>query len=248
MAKEKIEKKIRKRRLFLKLCLLLIFISLFLSVILKSNYFLIKNIVVKNNKFIKKEEIIILCEAKNQNIFLADKNKMIDKIENNPYVESVNIKKKLPSTIIIDVKEKKVKGIVKFENTFINLDGEGNMIQTINQFPDGSVPLIEGITVKQYIPNQNIAANNAVLKKALKEILTISDFTECKNTFYSVNISDPYKIILTTKEGIQIYIGDWSNFAYKLSYAFSILKDTTVKSKKGFIEILPEGTAVFRSY
>ncbi|SKA83434.1 cell division protein FtsQ [Caloramator quimbayensis] len=247
MVKEKIEKKIRKRKLFLKLCFLLIFLVLFLSVILKSDYFLINNIVVKNNKFIKREEIIALCEAKNQNIFLADKNKMIDKIENNPYVESVNIKKKLPSTIIIDVKEKKVKGIIKFENTFINLDGEGNMIQTINQFPDGSIPLIEGITVKQYVPNQNIAANNTVLQKALKEVLTICDFTECKNTFCSVNLSNPYKIILTTKDGVIINIGDWSNFDYKLSYAFSILKDSTVKGSKGYIEILPEGTAVFRS-
>ncbi|MCX7884117.1 MAG: FtsQ-type POTRA domain-containing protein [Caloramator sp.] len=246
MSKEKAEKRIKKRKILIMFCLLLILIGIFLSVIFKSNYFVINNIIINNNKFVKKEELIVLCEAKGQNIFLINKEKIKEKIENNPYIESVSIKKKLPCTIIIDIKEKKVKGLIRFENAFINLDKNGNMIQTINQFPNGSIPLIEGIVVKQYVPGKCIVSNNAVLEKALKELLTITDFNECNNIFYSVNLSDPYKIILTTKNGIQINIGDWSNLDYKLSYAISILNDSMVKGNKGYIEILPEGTAVFK--
>ncbi|QCX32580.1 FtsQ-type POTRA domain-containing protein [Caloramator sp. E03] len=246
MKNERIEKKIRRRRKFLNVCFLLIFIGIFLTIALKSKYFVINKIIINNNKYVKKEELLALCEAKGKNIFLVKKDKISEKIKSNPYIESVNIKKRLPSTIIINVQEKKVKGLIKFDNAFINLDESGNMIQTVNQFPDGSIPLIEGISVKQYIPGQNIAQNNPTYQKVLKEVLSITDFKECKNVFYSINISDPLNIVLTTKSGIQVCIGDSTNLEYKLSYAISILNNEEVKKNKGIIEILPEGTAIFR--
>lgn len=246
MVSDRIERKIKKRKVLLKICLLLIFAGFLLIIFLKSDYFNIKNIIINNNKYVSKEELIILCEAKGQNIFLLRKDKIIERIKKNPYIENARIRKKLPSKLIIDVVEKKIKGLIRYDNAFINLDSEGRMVQIVNQFPDGSLPLIEGINVKQYISGQNIAADNLTIQKALKSVLSITDFNECDNLFYSINLSDPYNIILTTKGGIQILIGDWSNIEYKLSYAVSILNNPNVIGNKGYIEILPEGTAVFK--
>lgn len=247
MGRQKVERKIKRRKRFIKFCLFIIVIGISITIMLKSNYFVVDKIEINNNKYVKKEEIIALCDVKGKNIFLLRKDNISEKIKNNPYIEKVNIKKKLPSTIIINVQEKKVKALIRYDNTFINLDDKGNMIQTVNEFPDGSLPLIEGISVKQYVPGKSIANNNPVYDKVLKTVLSINDYKECKNMFYSINIGDPLRIILTTKNGTQICIGDCSNIEYKLSYAISILNNNEVKKNKGIIEILPEGTAVFRS-
>lgn len=246
MTKDKFERKIKRRKRFIYYCLLFIFVGALLSLGLRSDFFSIKNIVVRGNSFVSKEEILALCGVQGENIFLIKKDRIKEKIFENPYIENVQIKRKIPSTVIVYIKEKEVKGLVRFENSFINLDKDGRMIQIVNQFPNGSIPLIEGINVKQYLPGQSIAGSSKTLQDALKAVLTVTDYEECRNRFYSVNLFDPYSIIFTTKEGTQIKVGDWTNIDYKLSYAMTILNNPSVKGSKGYIEIQPEGTAVFK--
>jgi cell division protein FtsQ len=94
----------------------------------------------------------------------------------------------------------------------------------------------------------SIINGDDVKLKALKSIFSITGSKECKGLFYSIDISDPYNIILTTKNGLQVRIGDWTNTDYKIGYVLMILKDPQVKSSKGYIQIEPEGTAVFKKY
>lgn len=107
MGRQKVERKIKRRKRFIKFCLFIIVIGISITIMLKSNYFVVDKIEINNNKYVKKEEIIALCDVKGKNIFLLRKDNISEKIKNNPYIEKVNIKKKLPSTIIINVQEKR---------------------------------------------------------------------------------------------------------------------------------------------
>ncbi|MDF2672036.1 MAG: FtsQ-type protein [Clostridiales bacterium] len=249
MAKDKIENKIRKRRRILKLLMLIIFICALLILMFKSEYFNVSKIIVENNNFVTTEEVTVLSNVKGENLFLVNKNKLEVNIQKNPYIEGINIRRKLPSTLVIRVIEKQIKGLIKFQNSFINVDNNGKMVQVINKFPNGEIPLIEGINVEQYVPGLNLIKEDKIKQDALETILTLSDYEEYNGLIYSINIEDPYNITFKTMDGLFIKIGDWTDLNSKLTYAYNVLTSEAVKGKMGTIEVLKlqsEYTVIFK--
>lgn len=213
--------------------------------IINSNYFVIKEIEVKNNELISRDEVITLSNVINENIFLLNKENIKTNIMNNPYVENVKIKRKLPSKLVIDIKEKDIKGIIRVNNYFVDVDSQGRMIHTVNQFPNGKLIFIEGVNVKEYVYNNTIASDNIQLN-AVVSVLKLFDFTQFKTNIQKVNVKDPYNIKIILKNGIEINIGDASNLEYKISYANTLINNESIKDKQGTIEISSDGTAVFK--
>ncbi|TDT61857.1 cell division protein FtsQ/DivIB [Fonticella tunisiensis] len=247
MPEKKLEKRLKRRKRFIGFSALIICAGIMVSLALKSSYFIINNIVVEKNNYISKEEVLALLNIKNENIFLINKKELEKNVLQNPYVDSVAIRRRLPSTLIVEIKEKEIKGLVQYNNSFINVDKDGKMVHIVNKFPDGNLPLIEGVKVEQYAVNEPVVKGDEVKERALKAVLTIQDYKECRGLFYSINIEDPYRIVLTTKDKMQtIDIGDSTNLEYKLGFAIAILSNDKVKGKKVFIEISSDGTAVFR--
>lgn len=249
MAKDKIEKKISSRRRVLKALILVICISAVSILMFKSEYFNISNVIVENNNYVSAKEVTVLSEVKGVNIFLANRNKLEENVKKNPYVESIDIKRRLPSTLVIRVREKQIKGLIKFQNSFINVDSKGKMVQVINKFPNGEIPLIEGIKVEQFAPGLNLINNDNIKQSALEAILTVSDYKEYNGLIYSINIEDVYNITLKTVNGLFIKLGDWTDLGNKLAYAYNVLNSKNVKGKKGTIEVLKlqsEYTVIFK--
>lgn len=241
-----VEKKIKRRRRFITISMIIICAGIMIGVALKSSYFSIKKIVVENNKFVSSEEIIALCQINQDNIFTFDSGKIKEKVLNNPYIEALTIRRKLPFTIVIDIKEKNIKGLFKLENSYINIDSEGRMVHIVNKFPNGKLPLIEGVKVEQYVQDERLIKDDEIKQRALLNVLTIPDYKECSGLFYSFNIEDPYKIILTTIDKTQINIGDYNNIDYKLGFALTLLNDSKIKGNKKYIEVYSDGTAVIK--
>lgn len=249
MTKDKIEKRIRKRRKILKILILIIFVSALSILMFKSEYFNISSIIVENNNFVSAEEVSVLSEAKGHNIFLINSKNIEGNTQKNPYVEGIEIRRRLPSTLVIYVKEKQIKGMIKFQNSFINVDSSGKMVQVVNKFPSGELPLIEGINAEQYAPGMNLIKDDSIRQEALVEILKLSDYKEYNGRIYSINIEDAYNITLKTMDGIFIKLGDWTDLENKLAYTYNVLKNKNIEGKKGIIEVIKlqsEYTVIFK--
>lgn len=249
MAKDKIEKRIRKRRTILKILIMIIFVSALSVLIFKSEYFNISSIIVESNNFVSAEEVTVLSEAKGQNIFLINSKRIEGNTQKNPYVEGIEIRRKFPSTLVIYVKEKQIKGMIKFQNSFINVDSSGKMVQVVNKFPSGELPLIEGINAEQYAPGMNLIKDDSIKQEALIEILKLGNYKEYNGLIYSINIEDTYNITLKTMDGIFIKLGDWTDLENKLAYTYNVLKSKNIEGKKGTIEVIKlqsEYTVIFK--
>ncbi|WP_161633606.1 cell division protein FtsQ/DivIB [Fervidicella metallireducens] len=248
MTKDKLETKITRRKSSFRFSLIIIFLGILAVIFLKTSFFEIKNVEVKNNYIVSKDEIVTLANVRGENIFLINKKKITENIANNPYVKEVKIQRSLPDEVIIDIKEKDIKGLIKLKNSFINVDGEGNMIQIVNQFPNCKLPLIEGVKLEEYEPNKSIIGRDENKLKALKSVLTLTDYKEYKKLIYSINISDPFNIKLTTINKMEIYIGDWNNMQYKLELAYYAMKNPALNGKTGVLEVMAEdGTVIFKT-
>ena len=97
-----------KKRLVIALSLLILLTTINSQQIFVISKFNLKTIVIKNNLLLKDEEIKkLLIPFYNKNLFFLDNNKIKKALMQNSFIESFNIKKIYPSTLIIRIFEKK---------------------------------------------------------------------------------------------------------------------------------------------
>lgn len=246
MAKvKKKKKKAAKRKLLINLSLLLIILGIVAGVGLKSSYFLIKEVKVKNNKVVTKEEIQSLSNLKGKNIFLINKESISKGIKAHPYIDDVKLERGFPSSVTVDIKEKKISAGIKLKEGYVNVDENGKMVQKITNFPLGKLPLIENISAAEYKANANVYKDENQIS-ALKECLAVIDNNQLNTVFAAVDVSDPFNIKLTTPSSIIVDVGSKNNINYKISLAISVLNSEEVKNKKGYMKVLDNGTATFK--
>ena len=97
-----------KKRLVIALSLLILLTTINTQQIFVISKFNLKTIEIKNNLLLKNEEIKnLLIPFYNKNLLFLDNNKIKKALMQNSFIESFNIKKIYPSTLIIQIFEKK---------------------------------------------------------------------------------------------------------------------------------------------
>ena len=194
------KRKSKKILLFIILVLLIIFL-------LGSSLFQIKNINVKGNHRLSKEEIISLSQIqKHTNLFKMNKLKSIENIKENAYIEDVNIKRKLPNEIQIEVKERTPKYMLQFADSYVYINSQGYMLEISNEKLE--VPIIVGITTDL----SNIQPGNRLNEEDLKKMNMVIHIFETANSneigqlITKIDISDNknYTLVLES-EGKTVY-------------------------------------------
>ncbi|MBO4235053.1 MAG: FtsQ-type POTRA domain-containing protein [Firmicutes bacterium] len=116
---------------------------------LKSDYFLIENIQVDGNTYYTDTEIKRIADAKTGSniIFDAGIDRMEEKLEENPFFKTINIKRKLPSTIVIEVEERTQTAAIEFGDKYIIIDDEGVLLRMTDVAP--KLTILTGLTVSR---------------------------------------------------------------------------------------------------
>ena len=105
--RNKKKKKIKKIKFVLKIILLIAIISGGVAFALTSPMFNITNIQVSGNNIVSTDTVISLSQLKkDENIFRFNSSQIINNIKENPYIESVSINRKIPSTVAINITER----------------------------------------------------------------------------------------------------------------------------------------------
>ena len=169
------------------------------------------------------------------NIFAFTGKSIEKKLKENPYVESVEVKKVFPNTLELHITERTIAYQVKYLNSYIYLNEQGYILE-INEEKQ-NVPTIEGITtIQSNIQLGQRLVNEDLLK--LDTILKIVNYLKYNNTPDSkltlINAEDISNYILEFKEDDKIvYIGDSSSITEKMTAVVKILE--AEKGKKGKI-------------
>ena len=162
-------RKVKKRKI--KILPLLILIIVILGIVLTCKFFLdrpISNIVVKNTTYLRDDYILELGGIKDYPSFLLTSSSKVEKkIKKSPYINKVNVKRKLNRSMIIDIDENRPviydiynKNVVFNNNSSINMD-DGNMVfVTLTKFSkinyyDNIVVQLEGHKGILYLDNGN---------------------------------------------------------------------------------------------
>lgn len=111
---------------------LLLMITIGMYTILNSELFETKTIEIVGNTIMSDDEIIKKLDIKvDKNIFMYNTKKMVNKLKNNPYIEEVKVKRNLPNSLNITIKEKEIYAILRDEKDYCYVDNQVKLIEKI---------------------------------------------------------------------------------------------------------------------
>lgn len=225
---------------------------LFVAVVillLCSPIFDIRNIEVSGNLKISKEKIINFSGLElHTNIFKFNKGLVREKIKQNAYIENVEVTRKLPSTVQIEIEEREAKYMLQFADSYVYINNQGYMLEISNEKLD--IPILIGFTTDL----SNIKAGNRINVADLNKMnMVIKIYEAAKSNglgdlITKIDISNEknYTIILE-KEGKTVYLGDCSELNTRILYLKSILETSQGKSGELFLNVdLNSQEAYFR--
>lgn len=229
----KLEEKRRKRNKIIKSILkLLLLLAIIVGIILflfMSPVFNIKEININGNKRIDSNEIISLSQIHNdENIFKISKNSVKESIKENPYIDSVEIKRKLPNKIEIQIIERTPKYMIEFGNGFVYLNEQGYMLEiSANNI---SIPILTGYSTSLNELNPGNRLNSDDLEKlaTVIKIMDSAELNEIDTLITKINISDKENYVLElSNKGKVVYLGNGTSINDRIL----ILKEILTKEE-----------------
>lgn len=232
---EKIIKKKKKIKKIIQFITLILFCIGGIVFALVSPLFGIQNIQVINNEQISTDTIISLSELQiGQNLFKYNRNEIEKNIEANPYVEKVQIKRKLPNKVEITVKERIRNFNVEFLNGYAYINNQGYILEISEQKLD--LPIIQGISTKQeeIIEGKRLDIQDLDKLETVIQIVNICKSYEIVNKITTIDITNKNNFIINMEtEKKIIYLGDETNLSNKMLYIPAILEESA--GKEGII-------------
>lgn len=250
--KQEEERAKKKKKRILKLVKWLTILGILAGTIiffLLSPLFNILEIKVVGNQKITSEKIIDMSGIIiNENAFKIDTKQAIINILQEPYIEKVEIKRVLPSTIEIQVKERQATFMLEFANGYVYINNQGYMLEISEEKLE--IPIITGyITpVENIVPGNRLQTEDLKKMKAVLKIMETARSNEIEKMITKIDISNDrnYTLILEG-EGKTAYLGDASNINTRIQYLKLVLEKEQGKRGEVFVnqDVNTEG-AIFR--
>ena len=221
-----------KRKKILKVIKILMLLAIIIGGIIYamlSPIFNIKNIIVTGNKKISSETIISLSGLNiDQNIFNFWSNDIEEAVKQNAYMDTVEVKRKLPDIVEINVKERTATYMITLGNAYVHINNQGYILEITAKKLE--VPLLIGYntTAEEIVEGNRL--NQTDLEK-LNDVLKIMEVassgkSDISGLITQIDISDRNNYILSLpKEKKTIYLGDTTNLSTKLLWINKFLEE-----------------------
>ena len=234
----------RRQRKQLALLTVIVLVASVIAIILLTPAFNINKIEVHGNSVLKDEQIIRMSGiTKGVNIFGVSLSEAKDNIKSMGYVESVKIKRSLPSTIRISVVEEVGVAYLKADEGFVIITADGRCID-ITDGTDGKsnvktpdFPLVKGMKKVKYKEGNKITSKNEAQLEAL--LTCLHEFSKYDYIFdiREIDMSDITDIKFYYKsKDLCVTVGSPEKVGYKMECFGPILAEIG-ENPKGYINL-----------
>lgn len=206
---------------------LLLFVVVLMSIgfaVLMSPVFTIKKVVVSGNlnKFTEQEVKDLLEINEGNNLFTISKSSAIKKMKSSPYIESITIKKEYPSTICVDVLERRVRGYVPYMSSYLYIDEYGRVLDIKTSFTE-PLPVVNGLKFDSFHIGEKIETQNPEAFEVMVVIAQIMTKYEMLDTVVNLDVSDTENISARVNK-VDVNLGSVSNCDEKIRTMAEIIK------------------------
>lgn len=221
------------------------FILVFLTaayILARSSIFEVREIRVEGNNSLTREKIISVSGINpGENIFKIDLKSSAEKLKVIPAVKSVDMSRKLPSTVEIKVEERKPRALLPVQGGFIQVDDEGVYLQK-GDVVSNQLPVLTGVSFNVPPPGGQIKSE--ALGTALEVVKEIPP--GLLPQLSEVNI-DGSQVVAYTLDGIQCRLGIAADMKQKGEVFMKVLNELKVKGKRiEYIDLSYTGSPVVK--
>ena len=184
-------------------------------------FFKIKSIDVYGKSIYSSSQIIEAGKIElDSNLIRLDSELIAKRIETAlPYIEDVKVKKRLPTTVDLNITAAKTAGYIEFDGKYVIVSSEGKILDVVKKKPkfttiDGIV--LEDAKVAQYIKDE---ANSIEHVKDIYSLLgegMSSGVTE-------INVSDSINLSFVYRDRVTVKLGSEANLKEKLKVVVLLL-------------------------
>lgn len=232
--KRKINRKIKMRISSILFAVIFIFWGIYY--ILQSDLMNLKEIELIGNEKIESEEIIDVSNLViNRNIFKYNIEEIEKNILHHPYMKAVNVKRKFPNTIRINVKEREEYAIISYMGSYIFIDEEKIVLRASDSYIANDNILITGVKLDNFKLGESIHTINEKELDTVMELLKAAGMTSIFNMISEITISNKNDIRLITLDGAEVLLGEGRNPAYLMVALDEILVNLYTKNIKDVI-------------
>lgn len=226
--------------------ILFIFLLAVLCILaVKLPYFAIKNVEVFGNKSIKNSEVKTSSKIyKGNNIFYINLYEAKKNILENPYIGNVSIKRKLPSTIVINVVERNAVYYVEYDSKFYIIDSNGVLLEKKASIKNMNLVEIKGVNVSGCEIGNEIKDKNT---RKIDTLKTIGSLISQSNVYFGIKSVDVSSLIdiKAYVNNMAIKLGSTDDMRGKLNKSLNIIKQQNLADKKGYVDVRFKGNPVF---
>lgn len=218
-------------------------VLLSLTVLFKTDKIVVVGETPYNNADIIEASGIVLGE----NIIRANFKDEAERIPNTLlYVETAEITKKFPTTIVITVTQTKACYNVETEGEYLIVSQSGKVLDKLVSPVEGLLTVngIKPVDTNPFARLEDSETDKAEILFSLKKAIDKSEI----GGVASVDLSDKYNITLNYEDRIEVQVGNSSNLDYKVEYAKSVFESNKIgTSAEGYLIIDENGEGHFVS-
>ena len=217
----KIQKRQRKVRAILSFALAITVIVILITFCLRSDFFNINKINIKGNSNISKEKLLHTSSIiQGENIFRISTKDAEANIKKLPYVKSVEVKRKLPKGIEIEVIERKDKLLIKNISMYHVIDEEGFVLKQVD-LNNEDLPVVLGLKTDKIGVGDNLFLELDLHE--FDEFIIEGENLDLLGIITRINIDDQENVNILINNGIDVAFGPLNNVKYKIRLLNEIL-------------------------
>ncbi len=184
--------------------------------------FQVESIQIKGNRLFSADEIIFLSGIrKGDNLFAVSVDKVKSGFAEQPFLSLVSLERKWPSTIVLNVSERKAIAAVTFDQKYILIAEDGTALKIQNEAQDYLV--VEGLGVTAAAVGAKVQGATDYQLYVMNLLYTRIAKSTCKASIVGMNMRDPAAVTLKTSSGITIRLGTEENMETKFAWLENLL-------------------------
>jgi len=230
------------------LAVLLICILIGLTVYSLSMFFYVETIEVSGNERYETGEILAVAGIPDkENMFKVKTEEVRKKIaEKFPYIDSVAVKKVMPSTVRIEVSETQVDCFVQDGDNLIGIDRNLKVLEVYSGEAPQKLPVVSGLPYAGEAVGERISEENVHKKTALSDIIAAINKHDLTKSILSIDLSDEFYIAMNFEDRVELRLGNYSKIEEKLDF-FSAIRSHIHESDGGILDLSDPQKAPFIS-
>ena len=196
--------------------------------------FQVRKITVTGCETISAETVVSLSGLEyDQSIFTVDTQKIMDAVATEPYLKPISVDFDYPDGVVINVQERKPAAYLEKEGAMLLIDEECWLLSIVTQPEAVQYPLVTGLQLDAYTVGEQLGSKDAFVLDVLSRVMIAAKNSGLELT--GIDVSLAADIVLSTKTGFTVEIGDDTELETKLDLIKKSIQELGKRGKKGGI-------------